>query len=102
MASVAIETGTALTMGDLLASLGGIPARRVRLQPSPGKATEKDVLRIHARERRLFELVDGVLVEKVMGYFESFIAVELIKLLGYFVDQHDLGVIAGEAGMLRL
>ncbi len=49
-----------------------------------------------------YELVDGVLVEKPMGYYESRVAAELIILLGPYLRQHDLGVVAGEAGLLRL
>jgi Uma2 family endonuclease len=65
-------------------------------------ATEKDVVKIRDRERRLFELVNGVLVEKVMGYWESVLAMELARLLGNFVKRRQLGTLAGEAGMLRL
>jgi hypothetical protein len=32
------------TLADLLRRLGNIPARRVRLHPAPGTATERDVL----------------------------------------------------------
>ena len=102
MSSTVLATETLATMHDLLKHLGGIPANRVRLQPPPGTATERDVVRVHARDRRLCELVDGVLVEKPMGYYESFLAGVLIKLLGNFLDQHDLGIVAGESGMLRL
>jgi hypothetical protein len=56
------------TVADLLERLGGIPARRVRLRPTPGTATEQDVIEVHDREKKLCELVDGVLVEKVMGF----------------------------------
>jgi hypothetical protein len=62
------------TLADLLASLGGISAARVRLRPFPGTATERDVIAIHDRENRLCELVDGTLVEKVMGFDESIYA----------------------------
>src|SRR5262249_10189907 len=55
------------TLADLLKRLGDIPPERVRLEPAPGQGTVEDVLEIHARERRLCELVDGVLVEKAMG-----------------------------------
>jgi Uma2 family endonuclease len=91
-----------LTLADLLQQLGGISPKRIRLRPAPGSATEKDVIKIRDRERRLFELVDGVLVEKVMGYWESVLAIELGRLLGNFVEPRKLGTIAGEAGMLRL
>jgi len=81
---------------------GGVPADRVRLHPAPGSATEKDVLEIHAREKRLCELVDGVLVEKPMGYYESRLAMLLGHFIQAFLDQHDLGIVAGPDGMLRL
>ena len=91
-----------LTLADVLQQLGGISPRRVRFRPAPGTATEEDVVKIRDRERRLFELVDGVLVEKVMGYWESVLAIELAGLLRDFVKPRKLGTLAGEAGMLRL
>jgi len=93
---------TAVTVSDLLHHLGDIPAERVRLQPAPGTATENDVVAVNERENRLCELVDGILVEKTMGYYESYIAATLIRLLGNFVVEHDLGVVAGADGMMRL
>ncbi len=91
-----------LTLADVLKQLGGISPKRIRFRPAPGTATEEDVLKIRDRERRLFELVDGVLVEKVMGYWESVLALELAGLLRDFVKRRKLGTLAGEAGMLRL
>ena len=90
------------TLDDLLVELGGISPKRIRLNPPPGRATEKDVVRIEAKEDRLYELVDGVLVEKVMGAKESLLACILIRLLGNFLDKNPLGVVLGEAGMLQL
>lgn len=54
-------------VGELLESLGGVSASRVRLTPAPGTATVRDVARLLDRHERKFELVDGTLVEKVMG-----------------------------------
>jgi Uma2 family endonuclease len=90
------------TLGDLLEQLGGVAPHRVRLHPTPGKATERDVIRIHDRTNRLYELVDGVLVEKATGFPEAYLACELIKLVGAFVDQQDLGILVGADGALRL
>ncbi|MFI5454400.1 MAG: Uma2 family endonuclease [Isosphaerales bacterium] len=90
------------TIADLLESLGDIPPERVRMHPWPGTATEEDVLAIHAREKRLCELVDGVLVEKPMGFDESRLAIEIGYSLVDFLHRHDLGTAAGEAGMMRL
>jgi Uma2 family endonuclease len=91
-----------MTVAELLKKLGGIPAERVLLDPPPGTATEKDVLAVEQREGRLCELVDGVLVEKAMGLAESFLALEIAFLLRWFLAEHDLGFLAGEAGTLRL
>ena len=89
-------------MGELLKRLGGIPASRVRLRPTPGTATEKDVLKILDGNERLCELVEGTLVEKAMGYEESEIAGFLITFLNNYVRPRKLGIVTGEAGTIRL
>ncbi len=93
---------TQWTALDLVQRFGPLPLRRVRFDVPPGTATERDVVRIFACEKRLCELVDGVLVEKAMGYWESVLAITLGRLLGNFVAERNLGVVAGEAGMMRL
>jgi len=90
------------TVADLLERLGGVSPSRVRLLPPPGTATERDVIEVERREDRLCELVDGVLVEKVMGYVESLLAVALAAILDRFVVERNLGLVSGEAGMVRL
>ena len=90
------------TVADLLEALGDIPLNRVRIQPPPGTATEDDVIAIHAKEKRLCELVDGTLVEKPMGYDESRLAMEIGSILVVFLRQQDLGTVAGPDGMMRL
>jgi Uma2 family endonuclease len=91
-----------VTVADLLHRLGGIAASRVRLVPTPGTATEKDVIDVHDRTNRLCELVDGVLVEKVMGFEESRFAVILASILVSYLRRHDIGMIVGADGMVRL
>ena len=39
------------TLADVLHSLGGIPASRIRTTPAPGTATEDDALRVTETER---------------------------------------------------
>jgi Uma2 family endonuclease len=90
------------TFADVLEHLGGIDPRRVRVSPPPGKATEKDVLRLLDQENRLFELVDGILVEKVTGFLESAVAMGLGARIGNYLDTNDLGFVAGADGTLRL
>ncbi len=87
------------TVAELLHRLGDIPPDRVRLVPAPGKATERDLLK---PDNKLCELVDGVLVEKAMGYDESLLAVELAMYLAAFVKQHRLGEVTGADGTMRL
>jgi Uma2 family endonuclease len=89
-------------MADLLDHFGGIAPQRIRLHPPPGRATERDVTAINDREDRLYELLDGVLVEKVMGFPESALTLWLAHLLQQFLDQHDLGVLAGPDGAVKL
>jgi Uma2 family endonuclease len=89
------------TFDDVLRQLGNIPPSRVRADPLPGTATEEDVLVLN-EEGRLCELVDGVLVEKTMGYSESKLAFRIGYLLQQYLDEHDLGELSGPDGTLRL
>ena len=43
------------------------------------------------------ELIDGTLVRRSVGLFESRIATNLMIQLGGYVNQHDLGGVSGEA-----
>ncbi len=102
MASVLVSSPPLHTLADLLDHLGGISPDRVRFQPLPGTATEQDVLDIHAREGRLCELVEQVLVEKAMGFRESLLTVALLTALRQFIKPRNLGLVTGEAGLMRL
>src|SRR5688572_8610047 len=78
MATVPTTTRRPDTLAELLHQLGDIPLERILWQPFPGTATEKDVERLaEAANKRLCELVDGVLVEKPMGNQESNLAMRL-------------------------
>jgi Uma2 family endonuclease len=102
MTSVSTSTAAIKTLADLLEQLGGIAPDRVRFRPAPGTATEEDVLAIHDREDRLYELVHGVLVEKAAGIRESLLAIALASLLRGFVMPRHLGIVTGAVGMMRL
>jgi Uma2 family endonuclease len=90
------------TLADALKQLGGIPPHRVRMNPAPGTATERDVLHFLDHEHRLCELVDATLVEKPMGFLESCLAGDIHWLLKTFVNEHDLGILSVPDGPLRL
>jgi len=90
------------TLGDLYQRFGPMPFERIRQLPAPGTATEEDVLEIHDREKRLYELVDGVLVEKAVGLYESGLAMRIAWMLMNFTNPRDLGQVFGEAGLMKL
>ena len=91
-----------VTPDDLARRFGDIPLSRIRFSPRPGEATEQDVLAIDNHEDRLCELVDGTLIEKVMGSYESLIAVNLLTELGHYLKSNRVGIALGPDGMLRL
>ncbi len=99
---VSARSGEWLTAGELLHALGDIDPARLRLRPAPGTATERDLLDIHRRERRLYELVNGVLVEKVGDHLEATLVPWLACLLYRPANAHELGNIAGPSGGVRL
>jgi len=90
------------TLADMLERLGNVPTSRIRFQPLPGTATEEDVLTIQANEDRIYELIDGILVEKAMGFAESLLAVYLARMLHGFVRSRKLGLVVGPDGMMKL
>jgi Uma2 family endonuclease len=104
--ATAVSRKTLLTAADLLKlidRLGGIDPARVRLRPIPGTATEKDVLRAEREpQKALCELIDGTLVEKPMGYRESSLAMWIGARLQLFVEERELGIVAGADGFMRL
>lgn len=85
------------TVRDLLDRLGVSP-ERILLRPSPGTATEDDLLRCS----RLCELIDGVLVEKAMGFYESRLAAVLVHLIETFLEENPLGIVLEGGGMIRV
>ncbi|HKI30631.1 MAG TPA: Uma2 family endonuclease [Gemmataceae bacterium] len=90
-------------LAELLDRLGGISPARVRYRPPPGTATEADVLAaMEAPRKRLCELIDGVLVEKAMGFTESLLAAALIAILRAFVRPRHLGLVTAPDGTMRL
>jgi Uma2 family endonuclease len=91
-----------VTAADLIRHLGGIPAERIRLKPTPGSATEQDVLTVAREEDRLCELVDGILVEKAMGFSEGRLALVLGGIVDQYVYDHDLGVVVGADSTMKL
>ncbi len=85
------------TLADLVERLGGIPLDRIKLSPAPGTATEDDVVRF-----KCCELLDGVIVEKDMGWEES----GWQQILSWFIEDYlrknRIAIVAGADGLTRL
>ena len=47
-------------------------------------------------------LIDATLVEKTVGYRESFVAMRVGHLIQAFLESHDQGIVLGEGGALRI
>jgi Uma2 family endonuclease len=90
------------TVADLWEQLGQVPLSRIRFVPTPGTATEQDVLDLIDHADRICELVDGVLVEKTMGYMESLLAGAIIESLRKFVRKRKLGIVLAPDGTLKI
>ena len=102
MSTIPETTPSLWTASEVIARFGDIPIARIRTTPPPGEATEADVIELHDRHDRLFELIDGTLVEKAMGWQESELMIIIATLLRSFVAEHRLGKVFGADGMFRL
>jgi len=89
-------------VAELQEYLGGVPLERIRMQPLPGQATEEDILRIHAQEGPICELIDGILVEKPMATYEALVAGMLLTFINNYLYDHDIGIALPGDGLLRL
>lgn len=99
--STLVNAAVADSLSERLIELGGVPADRVLRDPLPGKATFDDLLKVNECGG-CYELVDGTLVEKAMGWQESLIALALGSLLRNFVNAKNLGMVTGPDGFTRI
>jgi Uma2 family endonuclease len=90
------------TVADLYRKFGPIPFERIRQDPPPGCGTVYDVVRIREHEDRLYELVDGILVEKTVGIDESYIGGTIYTRLRNYVDPRSLGWVIPADGAVQL
>jgi Uma2 family endonuclease len=102
MSQATIAPPAPLTMADWWERLGKVPLERIRFDPRPGTATEDDVIRIEERENRLYELVDGTLVEKAVGAEGANVAWLIGSLIWSYLRRNPLGTCLGPDGFLRI
>ncbi len=96
------RTKGAFTLQDLAEKFGPMSPARIRFDPAPGTATQRDLAQVLRTEKRLYELVDGTLVEKIVGHEESEVAIWLAVALGNFIGPRKLGSLTGADGAFQL
>src|SRR5258705_13697549 len=85
------------TLLDFLHAVGDVPLERIRLPI--GTATEQEVIDLlDGDDKRICELIDGVLAEKPMGYRESLLSKYIVPLLDEYAEAHDLGLVTRADG----
>lgn len=91
------------TLADVLHRLGDIPPERVLSVPPLGAATFADLIeRNERKDGPTCELIDGTLVEKPMGFFESTLAAILITEFELYLRQNDIGMISAPDGVMKI
>ncbi len=85
------------TVAELVERLDGVPTERIRIVPTPGTATEADLLALVEGPGIACELVDGTLVEKPMGQYESRLAFTVGFFIKLFLRETGLGGTVGTA-----
>jgi len=83
-------TTAPLTVAELVERLGDIPLDRIWMQPPPGTATDDDIVKT-----QLCELIDGTIVGKAVGIFESALGMMLGHVLLNFLETNNLGFAVG-------
>lgn len=86
------------TLAEIWLRSGQVPLDRILMEPVPGMATSDDAVYSKERFDLSCELVNGILVAKTMGYFESKVAAALIYFLHRYLDDHPIGEVAGGDG----
>ena len=89
------------TVADVQERVGHVPESRILAFPAPGTATERDLFDSAITNGHACELVDGILVEKAMGWRESYLGGLILTLINQYVMENNLGVVAGSDGMVR-
>ncbi len=102
MATVHPTKASAWTAADLVERFGPILLARVVGTSGPGEGTVEDVVRLNDHEKRHCELIDGVLLEKTTGAWESLIAGQIVTLLNLYLANNKLGLAFTTDGMMQI
>jgi Uma2 family endonuclease len=88
-------------MSEVQDRLGHVPIERIITLVPPGCATEQDLLDSSITGDRGCELVDGILVEKPMGYRSDLLGMWLGHLILTYLAEHNVGAVSGGQGGVR-
>jgi Uma2 family endonuclease len=80
-------------LADAWIRAGQVALDRIFVEPAPGTATVEDAVTSKDKLGIGCELVNGILVAKPMGHYESHIAALLSHLLYQYLDAHPIGVL---------
>src|SRR4051812_4918552 len=97
------SSAVADTVADLIRRLGDVAPERILITPPIGTATEADVIRwLDGPEKRMVELIDGVLVEKPVATSEGMFGGYIYRKISDYAEDHDLGLAAPGDSPFRL
>lgn len=90
------------TFADVQERVGHVPPDRILLRPVPGTATEADLLDNSVTGGWPVELIDGILVQKACGWGKGVVSARVGFTVAAFDFDHNLGVVSGGKGPIRL
>jgi len=90
--------GSPPNVAEIWLRAGQVPLERILMIPTPGTATVDDAVYSKEKLNLSCELVDGILVAKTMGYFESKVAFALAYFIHQYLESHPIGEVAGGDG----
>jgi Uma2 family endonuclease len=89
------------TFADVQERIGHVPDSRILSFPAPGTATVQDLLDNSITKDRGCELVDGILVEKPLGFRSEYIAFWIGHFIASYLQNDNLGTVTGSQGPIR-
>lgn len=90
------------SLAEIVERLGDIPLDRIRLIDPLGACSEERYVEIVHGKEGLYELVDGILVEKPVGFREGRLAFVLIGFFAEYLRVNDIAFGLAPDGMTRI
>lgn len=98
-----VTNGKSRTVADFLQQLGDVPPERVRIVPPIGLATLDDLIAVNeSKFDPICEWVDGSLIEKARGNYESWLTCIISGRFMEYLTEHRIGILLSSTGALRI